>query len=202
MTENPNVVYVVSDLPEILQQEKTIAETILSRSNGRRPNLHFETANALDRENLSRASAIFRSDQPIAVITEGLFPYLNRSEEEVLALNIHALLERYSGVWIVSDVHTKQIAEEASQIDENRLQRRSIISNSTQRNLEDNVFVDHNDIEQFFNKAGFNMEEYAHSNVVEDLSSTRIMNLTQKEMVKIQQVLRMLKTLILIPQKM
>jgi O-methyltransferase involved in polyketide biosynthesis len=200
MTENADVVYVAIDLPQVLEQEKAIAENILSRSDSHRPNLHFEAANALDRESLSRASGIFDSDQPVAIVTEGLLPYLNRREKEVLADNIHRLLGEFKGVWITSDVHTRQYMEEISQVDENVQQRLSSLSDSTQRNLESNVFADENDIEQFFHKAGFKVEEYQHSNVVEDLSSVRILNLTQEEMPKIGQGLSMLKTLILIPQ--
>ncbi|MGZ4944096.1 MAG: hypothetical protein ACXV6K_07440 [Halobacteriota archaeon] len=50
MTEDPNVVYVATDLPEILEQEKAIAESVLAKMNMHRPNLHFRISNALDRE--------------------------------------------------------------------------------------------------------------------------------------------------------
>jgi len=115
-----------------------------------------------------------------------------------LADNIHEVLGKYGGVWIASDVHTKQYLGEISQVDENVRQRLSSISSSTERNLESNLFADENDIEQFFNKAGFNMKEYPYSNVAADLSSVRILNLTPKEILKVQQALSIVKTLILI----
>ena len=40
MTEDPNVVYVATDLPEILEQEKAIAESILAKLNIHRSNLY------------------------------------------------------------------------------------------------------------------------------------------------------------------
>jgi O-methyltransferase involved in polyketide biosynthesis len=198
MTRNPDVVYVVTDLPQILEEEKTIAETILAKSNSRRPNLHFEAANALDMESLSRAAAIFESNRLVAIITEGLFSYLNRREQEALAGNIHELLEKYDGFWITSEVHTKQYWQQISKIDEKLVRERlSAISSSTDSNIESNVFADENDLERFFGEAGFKIEEYSHSKVLEDLSSVKLLNLNQKEKLKIIQGLKILKTLIL-----
>jgi O-methyltransferase involved in polyketide biosynthesis len=198
MTQDSRVVYVVTDLPQILDEEKGIAETILSKSNSRRRNLHFEVADALDRESLSRASAVFGSDRPVAIITEGLLPYLNRKEKAVVASNVYEILGKYGGIWIASDVHTRQYLEELSQLDENVRQRLNSISKSTDRNLEKNYFADENDLQGFFREAGFNVEEYQHSSVVAGLTSVRILNLTQQEIVRIQQILGMVKTLILI----
>jgi O-methyltransferase involved in polyketide biosynthesis len=100
MTRNPAVVYVVTDLPQILELERTIAEAILAKSNSHRSNLHFQAANALDMESLSTAAASFKNDRPVAITTEGLLPYLNRREQKALADNIHELLGKYDGLWI------------------------------------------------------------------------------------------------------
>ena len=47
MTGDPDVVYVATDLPEMLEQEKAIAGAILVRLNIQRPNLHFSVAGML-----------------------------------------------------------------------------------------------------------------------------------------------------------
>ena len=52
MTEDPNVIYVVTDLPQILEQEQAIAESILAKLHAQRSNLYFRVANALDRDDL------------------------------------------------------------------------------------------------------------------------------------------------------
>jgi O-methyltransferase involved in polyketide biosynthesis len=200
MTENPDVVYVVTDLPQILEQEEAIAKEILARLNSRRPNLHFQAANALDRESLWRAAAPFKPNRPLAIITEGLLPYLSRGEKEVLAGNIHELLEKYGGVWITSDVHTKQFMKGVSQVDGSVRRKLSYLSRITERNLESNLFADENDMQQFFNKAGFKIEEYPQSNVYGDLSSIKILNLNRDEILKIQLSLKVNKTLILTPR--
>ena len=68
------------------------------------------------------------------------------------------------------------------------------ITGATGRNIETNTFEDENDVRQFFTNAGFTIEEYPYSNVLEDLSSLKRSNLNREE---ILEILQMLKTLIL-----
>ena len=194
MTENPDVVYVATDLPEILEQEKAIAESILAKSNIHRSNLYYQVANALDRESLLQAAIPFQSGKPIAIITEGLLPYLTSAEKETLACNIHALLRQYDGIWITPDVHTKQLLKFFSQADDTMQQRMQNVSGATERDIEKNTFEDENDVRRFFTNAGFTIEEYSYSNVLEDLSSVKLSKFKREE---ILEILQMLKTLIL-----
>ena len=194
MTENPNVVYEATDLPQILEEEKAIAESILAKMNIHRPNLHFRIANALDRESLLQAAIPFRPDKPVAIITEGLLPYLTREEKETLAGNIRDLLKQHDGIWITSDIHTKQLLKFASQADDTMQQRMQNVRGATERDMEKNAFEDENDVRQFFTNAGFTIEEYPYLNVLDDLSSLKRSNLNQEEILAI---LQMLKTLIL-----
>jgi O-methyltransferase involved in polyketide biosynthesis len=171
MTQNSGIVYVVTDLPQILDEEKAIAETILLKSNNRRPKLHFEAANALDRESLSRASAVFGFDQPIAIITEGLLPYLNRKEKAVLAGNVNEILRKYGGIWIASDVHTRHYLAEISQFEQSIRQRLNSISNITDRNLEENLFalwIQRGGIPAFERGCRFDFSENLESNSARD----------------------------------
>jgi O-methyltransferase involved in polyketide biosynthesis len=194
MTEDPNVVYVATDLPEILEQEKAIAESILAKSNIHRPNLYYRIANALDRESLLQAAIPFRSDKPVAIITEGLLPYLTRDEKETLAGNIRDLLKQHDGIWITPDVSTKQLWKFISQADDTMQQRMQNISGATGRDMEKNIFEDENAVRQFFIKAGFTIEEYPFSNVLDDLSSVKLSKFKREE---IFEILQMQKTLIL-----
>ncbi|MFZ0011574.1 MAG: class I SAM-dependent methyltransferase, partial [Halobacteriota archaeon] len=194
MTEDPNVVYVATDLPEILEQEKAIAESILAKSNIHRSNLYYRIANALDRESLLQAAIPFRPDKPVAIITEGLLPYLTRDEKETLAGNIRDLLKQHDGIWITPDVSTKQLWKFVSQADDTMQQRMQNVSGATGRDIETNIFEDENAVRQFFTNAGFTIEEYSYSNVLEDLSSMKLSKFNREE---ILEILQMQKTLIL-----
>ena len=194
MTEDPNVVYVAADLPEILQQEEAIAESILAKLNIHRPNLYYRIANALDRESLLQAAIPFQSGKPIAIITEGLLGYLTRDEKETLAGNIRDLLRQHDGIWITPDVSTKQLWKFISQADDTMQQRMQNVSGATGRDMEKNTFEDENDVRQFFTSAGFTIEEYYYSNVLDDLSSVKLSKFKREE---IFEILRMQKTLVL-----
>jgi len=197
MTANPGVVYVATDLPQILDEERAIAEAILSKLHAPRPNLHFEEVNVLDRESLSRATAVFQPDLPVAIVTEGLLPYFNRGEQTLLANNIHRVLGRYRGVWITTDVHTKQYQEAAIRLDKTIPERQNRVSRSTGSSLESNFFADENELTAFFDKAGFRIEGYQYSDMIQDLSSIRLLNLNQDDMKRVFELLSMSKTLIL-----
>jgi O-methyltransferase involved in polyketide biosynthesis len=194
MTEDPNVVYVATDLPEILEQEKAIAESILAKMNIHRSNLYYRIANALDQESLLQAAIPFQSGKPIAIITEGLLGYLTRDEKETLAGNIRDLLKQHDGIWIIPDVSTKQLWKFLSQEDDTMQQRMQNITGATGRNIETNTFEDENDVRQFFTNTGFTIEEYPYSNVLEDLSSVKLSKFKREE---ILEILQMFKALIL-----
>jgi O-methyltransferase involved in polyketide biosynthesis len=195
MTENPDVVYVATDLPQILAQIKTLAEAILTKLHAQRPNLYFRVVNALDHDELLSSVSPFQPSSPIAIITEGLLSYLTRAEKETLAANIHDLLKQYDGIWITPDVITKQWLKRLAQDDKSYAQQRIVnVSSATGSDFENNLFVDEDDLQQFFIKAGFKIEEYPHTCVIDKLSSIDILNLNRETVLE---VLRMPKTLIL-----
>ena len=181
MTEDPDVVYVATDLPEMLEQEKAIAGAILARLHMQRPNLHFSVANALDRDEVLQAATPFQADKPVVILTEGLLTYLTRAEQATLAANVHELLARYGGVWITPDVSTKQSWDTFRRIDKRMQQRAQTISNVTERSLYENLFIDKNDVQQFFTSAGFKIEEYAFRHVLDELSSLKRLNNFDRE---------------------
>jgi O-methyltransferase involved in polyketide biosynthesis len=184
MTDDPDVVYVATDLSEVLVQEKAIAGTILARLNIQRPNLYFSVANALDRDEVLQAATPFQSDKPVVVLTEGLFTYLTRAEQAALAANVHELLARFGGVWITPDVSTKQNWDTFRRIDKRMQQRVQAVSSATERSLYDNLFNDKNDVQQFFTSAGFKIEEYSYLHVLGELSSLKHLNFDRERIVQ------------------
>ena len=194
MTEDPNFTYVVTDLPQILEQEQAIAESILVKRHAQRSNLYFRIANALDRDDLFKAAAPFQRGMPIAVVTEGLLPYLTREEKGTLAANIGDLLTQYGGIWICPDVTPRQTWKRFSEVDSDVRQRHQNISRATGRDFEKNAFEDDDDMRRFFTDAGYAIEEYPHVNVLDELSAVRLTRLNRDE---VREILRVLQTLIL-----
>jgi hypothetical protein len=93
------------------------------------------------------------------------------------------------GLWITSDVSTRQTWQRVAQSDAQTPQRIGRISDSTQTSLENNVFADEDDARRFFAEAGFAIEEFQQSETLEMLSSIKRLGLTEDETLKIQQVL-------------
>ena len=159
MTRNSNVVYIATDLPQILQEEKEIAQTILAQSNESRANLHFQAANALDMKSLSKAVTFFKKDKSLAIITEGLLPYFTMEEKHTLAKNIHKIFSEYSGCWITNEVYSKDALKKISQSADDLAKKRikqdqyNILSGN-------NVFADDNEIKRFFEEAGFKIRDF------------------------------------------
>lgn len=193
MTEDPDVTYVATDLPQMLEQEQAIAESIFVKQHAKRSNLYFRVANALDRNDLFEASGPFQYGRPIAVITEGLLPYFMREEKKTVAANIRALLTRYGGIWICSDVPTRQSSKRFTRAVDVR-QRIENIRGATGRDIEKNAFEDDDDVLRFFADAGYTLEGYSHTNVLEDLSALKLTQLNRDE---VREILQVLRTLIL-----
>lgn len=201
MTETPDVVYVSTDLPEILEEEKSIVEAILSKWGERRPNLHFHIADALECGSLSRAAAAFQPDRKIAIITEGLFPYFNRQEQTALAKNVHSVLAVRDGVWIATDVHTRQYYDAAILLDKTGRKRRERLASSTGSELGRNLFADVDDMRSFFETVGFQMEEYPYAGVIPHLSSMKNLNLSQEDIRSALELIALARTLVLTPAR-
>jgi O-methyltransferase involved in polyketide biosynthesis len=197
MTRNSDVVYVATDLPQILEEEKEIVQSILVQSNESRPNLHFQVVNALDMESLLKAVIFFKKDKSLAVITEGLLPYFSMEEKHTLAKNIHKIFSEYSGCWITNEVYSKDALKKMGQsadFAKNRMKQDqyNILSGN-------NVFSDEDEIKRFFEEEGFKIEKYSHLKIFGELTSMKNLGLSEEEIVKIKQILNIKDTLVLTP---
>jgi O-methyltransferase involved in polyketide biosynthesis len=153
LTENPEITFVETDLPGMLAEKQEIVSELLGGK--KRPNYQFVSANALEQGELQSATARFKT-APIAVIHEGLMPYLNNDEKRKLAAGITGVLNVFSGVWITPDIlikehHEKRMASSPAQ---------KQIAATTGRNMNDNLFEDFQDAQQFFESVGFRVERH------------------------------------------
>ena len=143
-------------MPQILEEEKEIAQSILVQSNESRPNLHFQAVNALDMESLLKAVIFFKKDKSLAVITEGLLPYFSMEEKQTLAKNIHKIFSEYSGCWITNEVYSKDALKKMGQsadFAKNRMKQDqyNILSGN-------NVFSDDDEIKRFLKRKGLKLK--------------------------------------------
>src|SRR5262249_44681440 len=89
--------------------------------------------------------------QPIAVVHEGLLPYLSAREMATVARNIRDLLVEFGGVWITPDFSLK---EEAKHTSEQQRRFRALVAAATDRTLYDNAFDNNEQLLTFFESLG------------------------------------------------
>ncbi|MBI4119405.1 MAG: class I SAM-dependent methyltransferase [Parcubacteria group bacterium] len=171
MSGNPLIRFVEVDLPEVMRRKRKIVDNILKRSkNGLRSNLRLESGNALNLSDLRNATKYFK-DEPIAVISEGLLRYLNFKEQALLAKNIHALLSKFGGVWIVP------IITRATSKNPLAIKRGSEIIG---RDISKNMFENPKQARVFFAKLGFTIEQRSGMEVAGELVSPQRLGLLKE----------------------
>ncbi len=158
MTAVPNLVYVETDLPDLIAEKSALIAEILRRMHvPGRANLHTVAANALDRDELLSAVQPFREGRPVAVIHEGLLQYLTSTETETVARHIHELLGTHGGCWITPDFALKADAENVS-AQQRRFRR--IVAAAAGRTMYANAFDDAKHVISYFGRLGFQVEVY------------------------------------------
>lgn len=116
-----NSLYVETDLPGMLGIKERVVHDVLQKMEiEQNPNHHFYPLNALEREDWNRLGQSYFSEGPlnIAVVSEGLFNYLSRGEQEKMRDNIKKFFESYAstGVWITPDFSMREDVMRGSRI--------------------------------------------------------------------------------------
>jgi len=185
MTKDSSVRYVEVDLPKVIQEKKGIIERLIAKSiTSKRPNLHLEAGNALNLQDLLRATRFFE-EKPIAVINEGFLQYLGLEEITVFAKNIHQLLSRFGGIWITPDISTKAQDAKVLLRDETVLERAQNIIHITGVDVLKNRFENEDAAKAFFENLGFRVEQHSSLAVIDELVTPQRLNLHREQVEKI-----------------
>ena len=171
-TEDERTHYVETDLADIIQQKEILARKILQAKRTRGlNNLHFHPVNALVRGEIMTTLSFFDRSKKIAIVHDGLLPYLTVAERKVFAANVHAILSFHGGIWVHTDVSLKN--RYRNLVAGNSKLRNALFTISTiiNRDVEDNAFEDEADAEKFFKEAGFRITRWKLSKCVGGLAS-------------------------------
>jgi len=149
-TENPEVNYVATDLPDSLKNHEMIIKELIERHNLKRPNLHFASANALNGNELMSASSLL-PEGPVAIISEGFIVYLPMDEKKIFLKNVLDILVRRGGCLITSDINFTKRNNTVSGIMDS-------ISSTTGRDIRDLNFENEEVAKKFLSEVGFDSE--------------------------------------------
>jgi O-methyltransferase involved in polyketide biosynthesis len=169
MTSDGSLTYVELDLPNMMADKRKIVADLQGKDKlPKRSNLFFEDGSAIEIEDFLQAARYFNEDEPIVVMNEGLLRYLNFDEKSTYADNVKALLRKFGGVWITSDISLPKVVYKEDDV---MAGRRKKISAITGVNVADNLFKDEEDAKQFFEGLGFEVESHSFLEVIDELTS-------------------------------
>ncbi len=96
--KNENISYVETDLPGINAEKVRLISVLQKKYKfGNFDNHHVISANALDLSQLEQATTVLNRKKPIAIVNEGLIPYLSADELSSLAQNIRYVIDQFAG---------------------------------------------------------------------------------------------------------
>jgi len=154
--------YIEMDLENVTKNKVELLKSIEKNIPN---NLKIISGNALRKKDFDKCQKYFKSNEPLAIINEGLLRYLSFDEKRMVAENIYNILSKYNGIWITSDVTPKKFIKSQ----DNALQDfNKKISNITSRNNLNDRFDDINHVKEFFGKIGFEVLEVHKFNEVKD----------------------------------
>lgn len=165
MTDAPDVCYVEIDLPDVAAIKREVVRKVL---HGERPSLHIAAGDAMVRESIMAAAEEAAVTGPVVVITEGLLRYFSFPEKAVIAANIHAVLQRYGGIWITPDISLRDKDPHAGTAMQHvgaEIERLTGVSFAA------NVFDDAGHAQTFFEEQGFSVEAHSFMEVLDELTS-------------------------------
>ena len=174
MTENPDIIFVESDLPGILTQKQELVQKLI----GNRPNYKFIPINVTSVPSQFPLDANYLNTQkPVVITCEGLMMYLTSAEKQLVFKNIREMLEIYGGMWITSDFNSKTEIENIRKISPSLQHFTQIASNITGRNLDDYLFHNFDHVKQFASEQGFDIESYSKVDILNELTCLEPLNI-------------------------
>ena len=173
MSKDPGIHYVETDLPEMLHQKEMVLQRLLEKENMPMPtNLSSDALNILDASAFERIVDQF-PEGPIAIVHEGVLVYFMRDEKEKFAKIVHAALAKRGGVWITTDILTREDLLRNMPTKQIKDSVDDVVKN-TGRDYTDAAFVDTEDAQKFFDDLGFTFTIQTFKETAGELGSTEI----------------------------
>ena len=165
--------YFGCDLPAVIDAIDPAVETIIGKSES-------ITYHAVDATNYNSLESAFNgNNRDFLVTTEGLLMYFVQSELEEVFSNIHRLLQKYGGSWVISDrayfLYDKDVVAAALNNDPKLTALYAAITNraaatAADGKFNDSVFFDSDDrnVREFVRKMGFELHEICMADYLPD----------------------------------
>gem|GEM_PF-183032 len=155
MSRNTQLTYVETDLPDLSQEKVALSDAIRSTHGlPHPPNLHYRSCNIMSWDEIEAVLSLLDPSQSVAIIHEGLLPYLMPQEKEVVAAHVARILREFGGVWISPDFVTMDEAMGSFWRDSSLTGMTESITQQTGRSFEQGCFRTQADIDQLLDRHG------------------------------------------------
>jgi O-methyltransferase involved in polyketide biosynthesis len=159
LTADPHLTYIETDRREVADVKRELLNSIVRRRRVLpRDNLRVMAADALEPADLHAAARKFRPREPLAIVHEGLLPFLSSGETERVARNIHALLGEFGGAWVTPDFTLK--GDEAAAAGRER-SFQIIMAEASDRTIYNNAFDSMEHLRDYYRALGFQVEVFS-----------------------------------------
>lgn len=172
-SNDPNMIYVEIDLPEVSELKKQILANIASIPS----NLHINAGNVLRDSDFEKSDQYFNPDKPITIINEGLLRYLSFKEKAKLAASIRTLIEKHGGVWISGDGSPREFIDSQGS---NVKSLNTTILNQTKKASIGDAFENQEHFRNFFEELGLSSEFHDFTEVTSELVSPAKLGLSEE----------------------
>jgi O-methyltransferase involved in polyketide biosynthesis len=178
MAEDPDVVYVELDLAGKMNTKKEIVAELVKRGQAKHsPNLFFEEGNVVNVMDFMKAASHFRTDEPVAVICEGLLRYISFDDKKILLQEIHKLISRAGGAFITPDIEFLNDVDASPQ----KTAEYNQVAQDRGFDVRPNIFREEDHAISFFESFGFKVEKYALTDMIPFLACPEKAGLTPEE---------------------
>ncbi|MBY8984338.1 MAG: hypothetical protein KGD65_04665 [Candidatus Lokiarchaeota archaeon] len=152
MCKDPEICYIDTDLPQIIKTKEPIVQE-LSRKYCDYPidNLVLKPLDVFDENAFIESTNQFSND-PIAIVNEGLLVYFDEGQKRKLCEIIHNLLNAKGGYWITSDIYIKNEIQDTIT---NGFYEKKGEKFLEEHHVEENKFDNFKVAEDFFKGCGF-----------------------------------------------
>jgi len=175
-----NYVHSDQDLRSVDAMEAIAKDLRLDRGN-----LHFVSCDAVNGAGMQEILGCLEA-KPLAVVHEGVLGYYPHNIKAEIAKRAHNLLERYAGVYITTDIYSKEDSRTGN-IGDTRASHRQAkrmgkeLTKKLGRDLYSFMFETDQEWKVFFEKLGFKVQVYQHRDLVDHLASVDVLYPDKKQ---------------------
>ena len=157
LTENPNMRVVATDLPDMIEKQRSLVDALCKLHGTNRPDLYTRAVDVVNQPDRLMAAACLatQNGKPMVMVSEGLVPYFHREDQKKWFNHSYEVCAERKGTSIATDMLTKDRLGAMMKAGPLMVEIIEAVSGVTQSDLMNNAFENEEHIRQMAKDAGF-----------------------------------------------